>query len=141
MADTRSPEQRRRIMQAVGAKDTGPERKVRTALHRAGLRFRLHRRDLPGKPDLALPSRRVALFVHGCFWHGHNCSKGKLPKSRLGYWEPKIRRNQERDADNIHKLRSLGWRPIVVWECDLRRAGYLMRLVAKISAIRKNRST
>ena len=81
--DTRTPEQRRRIMQAVGSKHTGPELVVRRLLHRMGYRYRLHRRDLPGRPDIAFISRRKAIFVHGCFWHGHDCPKGRLPKSRL----------------------------------------------------------
>ncbi len=86
--DTRTSEQRRRIMQAVKSRDTGPEMIVRRLLHRMGYRYRLHRKDLPGKPDVALVSRRKAIFVHGCFWHGHGCPKGRLPKSRLDYWQP-----------------------------------------------------
>lgn len=133
--DTRSPEQRRRIMQAVRSKDTGPEMLVRRALHSAGLRYRLHRRDLPGRPDLTFPSRKVVVFVHGCFWHGHNCSKGRLPKSRTDFWAAKIDRNRERDASNVRRLRKLGWRTITVWQCDLRSAEYMRRLVARIAAL------
>ncbi|HVZ99151.1 MAG TPA: very short patch repair endonuclease [Caulobacterales bacterium] len=134
MADTRTPEQRRRIMQAVGTKDTGPELIVRSALHRAGLRFRLHRRDLPGSPDLVFASRRVAVFVHGCFWHGHKCSKGRMPKSRIDYWGPKIAKNRERDARNVRRLRRLGWTAITVWECDIGKAGFLHKLVTRIAS-------
>lgn len=135
MTDTRSPEQRRRIMQAVGVRNTGPEILVRSALHRAGLRFRLHRTDLPGKPDLVLPSKRVAVFVHGCFWHGHGCKKGRLPKSRLDYWEPKILRNRQRDRKNVRDLRALGWRVISVWQCNLMNGNYLNAVVSRIAAM------
>lgn len=133
--DTRSPTQRRQIMQAVRTKNTGPEMIVRSALHAAGLRYRLHRADLPGKPDLVLASRRVAVFVHGCFWHGHGCDKGRLPKSRLGYWLPKIEQNKQRDAENVRKLRALGWKPITVWQCDLRNPKYLSKLVSRIASM------
>ncbi|MGE3301667.1 MAG: very short patch repair endonuclease [Hyphomonadaceae bacterium] len=118
MADTRTPDQRRRIMQSVGVRDTGPERIVRSALHKAGFRFRLHRRDLPGKPDIVLPAKRLVVFVHGCFWHGHGCAKGKLPKSRLEYWRPKIAANAERDKRNVRDLAKLGWRSLIVWQCE-----------------------
>src|SRR5712664_2810518 len=98
MADTRTKEQRSRIMKSVGTYHTGPELTVRRLLHRLGYRYRLHRRDLPGRPDIVFPGRRKAIFIHGCFWHGHDCSKGKLPKSRTEYWTAKIRANQDRDA-------------------------------------------
>src|ERR1051325_667957 len=105
MTDTRTKEQRSRIMKSVGTRDTGPELAVRRMLHRMGYRYRLHRKDLPGRPDIAFPSRRKAIFVHGCFWHGHACSKGKLPKSRLDYWTAKVKANQDRDAMVIARLR------------------------------------
>ena len=95
--DTRTPEQRRRIMQAVKSRNTGPEMIVRRLLHGMGYKYQLYRKDLPGKPDIALASRRKAIFVHGCFWHGHSCPKGRLPKSRLDYWQPKLAKNRERD--------------------------------------------
>lgn len=116
--DTRTPEQRRRIMQAVKGKNTKPELTVRRLLHRMGYRYRLHRKDLPGRPDIALVSRRKAVFVHGCFWHGHNCPKGRLPRSRLDYWKPKLERNKERDRENIADLQSLGWAVLVIWQCE-----------------------
>ena len=119
MVDTRSSEQRRRIMQAVRAKDTGPELTVRRLLHRLGYRYRLHRTDLPGTPDLVFPSRRKAVFVHGCFWHGHDCRLGRRPKSRRGYWLPKLRRNSERDREVQAELERLGWRCFTVWQCEL----------------------
>ena len=116
--DTRTPEQRRRIMQAVKSKNTKPELVVRRILHGMGYRYRLHRRDLPGKPDIAFMSRRKAIFVHGCFWHGHDCPKGRLPKSRLEYWGPKVDKNRDRDRTKEEQLRSLGWSVLVIWQCE-----------------------
>ena len=117
--DTRTPEQRRRIMQSVKTKNTGPEMTVRRMLHSNGYRYRLHRKDLSGCPDIVLPSRNKAIFVHGCFWHGHGCPKGKLPKSKLNYWLPKIEQNQVRDARNIAELRDIGWQVLVIWQCEI----------------------
>ncbi len=119
MTDTRSPEQRRRIMQSVKAKNTGPEWTVRRLLFAMGYRYRLHYKKLPGKPDIAMPGRRKAIFVHGCFWHGHDCSKGQLPKSRLDYWQPKIAATRERDARNLRSLHESGWETLVLWQCEL----------------------
>ena len=116
--DTRTEEQRRRIMQAVRTRDTGPEMIVRRLLHRSGYRYRLHRKDLPGRPDVAFLSQRKAIFVHGCFWHGHGCPKGRLPKSRLDYWEPKLSGNKERDQRREEELRSMGWDVLVIWQCE-----------------------
>ena len=116
--DTRTPEQRRRIMQSVKSKNTGPELIVRRLLHGMGYRYRLHRRDLPGKPDVAFISRRKAIFVHGCFWHGHDCPKGRLPKSRLDYWGPKLDKNRARDRTKEEQLNSLGWSVLVIWQCE-----------------------
>ena len=118
MADTRTPEQRRRIMRAVRSKDTKPERIVRRLLHGLGYRYRLHRSDLPGKPDLVFPGRRKAIFVHGCFWHAHGCRHGQPPKSRLDYWLPKLERNRERDAEKLACLESLHWSILTVWQCE-----------------------
>lgn len=131
MVDTRTSEQRRRIMQSVGTRDTGPEREVRRVLFAAGYRYRLHRRDLPGSPDIVFPSRKKAIFVHGCFWHGHGCSKGKASKSRTEYWGPKLEANKARDARNIRDLRALGWTVLVVWQCEIADPDRLLaRLVA-----------
>ena len=116
--DTRTPEQRRRIMQSVGSKNTGPELVVRRLLHGMGYRYRLHRKDLPGKPDIAFGPRRKAIFVHGCFWHGHGCPKGRLPKSRLDYWQPKVDKNRERDRTKEEHLKSLGWSVLTIWQCE-----------------------
>lgn len=120
MADTRTKEQRRRIMQAVRGKDTGPEWVVRRLLHKVGYRYRLHRKDLPGKPDLVFPSRRKAIFVHGCFWHAHGCRYGRPPKSRPEYWLPKLKENKRRDVDRIAELEKMGWQVLTVWQCEIK---------------------
>lgn len=107
-------------MRAVKSRDTKPEMKVRRLVYRLGFRYRLHRADLPGKPDLAFASRRRVIFVHGCFWHGHACRRGaRVPKTNTGYWREKIWRNRSRDATSLRALRQLGWEPLVVWECEL----------------------
>jgi DNA mismatch endonuclease (patch repair protein) len=118
MADTRSPEQRRRIMQSVKTRDTGPERTVRHILYGLGYRYRLNAKTLPGRPDIVLPGRMKAIFVHGCFWHGHKCRKGRAPKSRLDYWIPKLKTNKTRDAARVRELKALGWSVLVVWQCE-----------------------
>lgn len=105
-------------MARIRSKNTSPEMRVRRALHRLGGRFRLHRKDLPGTPDIVLSSRRIALFVHGCFWHAHGCKIGQLPKSRLDYWLPKLKRNQNRHQLARERLLATGWRPEVIWECE-----------------------
>jgi DNA mismatch endonuclease (patch repair protein) len=120
MADTRTKEQRSRIMKSVSSCDTGPELTVRRLLHRLGYRYRLHRRDLPGRPDIVFPGRRKAIFIHGCFWHGHDCSKGKLPKSRTEYWTAKIRANRDRDASAVARLEDACWQTLSVWQCELK---------------------
>lgn len=119
MADNRSQASRSALMARIGQKDTEPEIAVRKMLHAMGYRFRLHRKDLPGKPDIVLPGRRKAIFVHGCFWHGHDCRKGRLPKSRLEYWTPKIAANAARDERNIAELSALGWQALVIWQCEI----------------------
>lgn len=120
MADNLSPNDRRKCMRGVRAKDTGAELIVRRALHRSGLRYRLHRKDIPGKPDLAFVSLKAAVFVHGCFWHGHNCKRGNLPAERRAFWEAKQNRNRARDVEVQRQLREKGWRCAVIWECALR---------------------
>ena len=120
MIDTRSPALRRHIMQSVRTKHTGPELTVRRMLFALGYRYRLHYGKLPGSPDLAFVRAKKAIFVHGCFWHGHDCSKGHLPKSRAEHWGPKTRANQERDARNILELNNKGWAVHVIWQCELR---------------------
>lgn len=129
--DTRSAEQRSRIMRAVGTANTGPEWVVRRLLHSKGYRYRLHAEALPGKPDIVFALRRRAIFVHGCFWHGHGCAKGRPPKSKLDYWGPKLEANKLRDARNVAQLRSLGWDSLIVWQCETADAeGLLKRLTA-----------
>lgn len=118
--DTRSPAQRRRIMQSVKSKDTAPEQVVRRLLHGKGYRYRLHLKTLAGSPDLVFPGRRKVIFVHGCFWHAHGCSKGLPPKSRLDYWGPKFDANRERDARDVHALETAGWKVLIVWQCEMR---------------------
>ena len=118
MTDTMDKEARSRTMAKVKSKNTGPEMAVRRLLHRAGHRYRLHRSDLPGKPDLVFPKHRLALFVHGCFWHRHGCKRSTTPKSNAEYWAEKFRRNKERDQKNRQALERLGWRHRVIWECE-----------------------
>ena len=106
-------------MARIRGKDTRPELRVRQVLHAMGYRFRLHRRDLPGSPDIALPRLRALIHVHGCFWHQHpGCRLARLPKTRPEYWLPKLARNAARDEEAINKAIGLGWRPLVIWECE-----------------------
>lgn len=120
MTDVFPREKRSWIMSRVREKNTSPELKVRSLAHRLGFRFRLHRKDLPGTPDLVFPSRKKVIFVHGCFWHGHDCVRGKRePKTNTEYWVKKIRRNIERDAAHQSELKALGWDFLVIWECEL----------------------
>lgn len=143
MVDTRTKEQRSRIMKSVRTRHTGPEMTVRKLAHRMGFRFRLHGRDLPGRPDLVFRSARKAIFVNGCFWHGHECcAKGRLPKSRTAYWAPKIARNKERDAEAIRRLERDGWKTLTIWQCEIRDPVSLeTRLRGFLGAKRKIRST
>ena len=125
-----SPEKRSAVMRRVKARDTGPERTVRRLLTALGARYRLHRKDLPGSPDIVLPGRRLAVFVHGCFWHGHDCARGaRVPKANRDYWVAKVDRNRARDVRNREALEASGWRVETVWECDLKdRPGLETRL-------------
>jgi DNA mismatch endonuclease (patch repair protein) len=116
-----TPEQRSRIMRAVKGADTTPELAVRRLAHGMGYRFRLHRKDLPGKPDLTFPRLRKVIFVHGCFWHGHDCARGaRVPVQNRDYWTRKVARNAERDRIAQSELERLGWKSLVVWECEIR---------------------
>ena len=119
--DRVTKEKRGRIMAAVHSKDTGAELVVRRFLWSRGIRYRTHPIHLPGKPDIAIPRCKLAIFVHGCFWHSHeNCSRGRLPKSRVEYWKAKIEANKSRDHLIEEKLKSAGWQYLVIWECQLR---------------------
>jgi len=120
VADHVTSPKRSEIMKAVGTKNTGAEMIVRRLLHSKGFRYRLHRPDLPGSPDIVFPRFRKVVFVHGCFWHGHDCSKGRLPKSKPEYWRPKIEANKNRDLRCTAELMELGWNVAVVWQCELR---------------------
>ena len=118
--DNLTPQRRSWNMGRIKSGNTAPELLVRSILHRAGYRFRLHRKDLPGTPDIVLPRLRVAIFVHGCFWHRHlHCKFAYTPKSRAEFWESKFQSNVARDQRTVRELESLGWAVIVVWECDL----------------------
>ena len=125
---------RSEIMAAIRSKDTKPELLVRRMVHAMGYRYRLHRPDLPGKPDLALPSKRKVIFVHGCFWHQHGCSGSHLPKSNEAYWVPKLQRNQARDTEHLRALRAEGWKCLVLWECQLNQPKRLAQRIAKFLA-------
>lgn len=123
--DMFSRQRRSEIMRRITSKDTEPEILVRRMLHRLGYRFRLHRKDLPGKPDIVLPKLQTAVFVHGCFWHGHDCKKGsaaRKPKSNTDYWDRKLDRNRQRDARNAEALLALGWKVVLVWACETKNA-------------------
>lgn len=132
MPDNLTPAQRRACMQAVKGKNTTPERIVRSMLHRLGCRFALHRADLPGKPDIVMPARDAIVFVHGCFWHGHGCARGKRqPTSNAPYWRAKIQRNRNRDRRASAALRCAGWRILIVWECQTRNSVQLGRQLTR----------
>jgi DNA mismatch endonuclease (patch repair protein) len=118
--DVVPPAVRSRMMAGIKGKNTKPELLLRSKLHRRGFRFRLHRRDLPGRPDLVFPKRDAVIFVHGCFWHGHDCHLFRLPKSRTEFWGEKIAGNAARDRHQMNALRKAGWRVGVVWECALK---------------------
>jgi DNA mismatch endonuclease (patch repair protein) len=121
--DTLTAAERSIRMSLIKGKDTKPELQVRKLLHRAGYRFRLHRRDLPGTPDLVFPGRLKAVFVHGCFWHAHRgCKDSNVPKSRRAYWLDKFSRNVKRDRRSVRELRKQGWEVHIVWECETRNA-------------------
>ena len=118
-ADMVNKNTRSAIMSRVRSKDTKPEMEVRGALHRSGFRFRLHRSDLPGKPDLVFPRHGLALFVHGCFWHRHGCKRTTMPATNSAFWSEKFRRTVERDRKALNDLEELGWDTTVIWECQL----------------------
>jgi DNA mismatch endonuclease (patch repair protein) len=121
VTDSISKERRSANMRAVRSGNTQPEIRVRQIAHGLGYRFRLHRRGLPGKPDIAFPGRRKAVFVHGCFWHQHKgCPRASVPQSHLGFWLPKLARNSARDAEQLAAIKKCGWKALVVWECEIK---------------------
>lgn len=126
MTDVHTPEQRRRNMSGIRGKNTKPEKVVRSLLHKLGYRYRLHRRDLPGKPDLVFASRRKVIFVHGCFWHMHDCRWGRVtPGTNSDFWHNKRKGNCDRDQKALQALTKAGWRSYIVWECELKDADRL----------------
>ena len=128
MTDTIGPERRSRNMSRIRSRNTRPEMAVRRLLHRMGHRYRLHRKDLPGTPDIAFGPRRKVIFVHGCFWHGHACRRGiRVPKSNIEYWRAKIARNVKRHAGQLEELTAAGWTCLTLWECELADADALER--------------
>jgi DNA mismatch endonuclease, patch repair protein len=136
MTDVFDPATRSAVMRRVRGRDTTPELIVRKALTRLGARYRLHRADLPGRPDIVMPGRRLAIFVHGCFWHGHDCPRGaRVPKQNRDYWVAKVARNVGRDARNAEALVVAGWRVEVVWECELKDAEGLAARLGAIQTI------
>lgn len=137
--DFLSPETRSRVMSRVASKNTVPELRVRRFLHAAGFRFRLHRRELPGKPDIVFPGLKKVIFVHGCFWHQHRrCRSGHMPKSRLEYWQPKLEGNCMRDGAARRELRKLGWRSLTIWECQIERECYAASLLDFLSTTNRS---
>ncbi len=135
MTDVFDPEKRSAVMRRVKGRDTKPEMIVRKLLTGLGARYRLHRKDLPGSPDVVLPGRRLAIFVHGCFWHGHDCPRGaRVPQQNRDYWLAKVGRNRARDAANDEALSAAGWRVETIWECELKdRAALEARLRALLT--------
>ncbi|WP_374657090.1 very short patch repair endonuclease [Phenylobacterium sp.] len=126
MTDVFTPEKRSAVMRRVKGRNTSPELKVRKALTGLGVRYRLNRKDLPGSPDIVMAGRRLAIFVHGCFWHGHDCARGsRVPKANREYWTAKVARNVARDARTAADLAAAGWRVETIWECDLKDAAAL----------------
>lgn len=140
MVDTLTKKRRSENMAAIRSGNTTPELIVRSVLHSLGFRFRLHHSDLPGKPDVILSKHKSVVFVHGCFWHCHDCIDGHVPKSRRDYWAPKLQRTQERDRAHVRALKRLGWRVLVVWECATQARGReklearLLRFLSRASA-------
>ena len=135
--DTLTKAQRSAIMSRIRGKDTQPELFVRRLVHRAGYRYRLHRRDLPGTPDLVFPSRRKVIFVHGCFWHKHpGCPANRTPASNRAYWQPKLLANRRRDRRNERQLRAAGWRVQVIWECETERPWTVAEAVSRFLSAR-----
>ena len=132
MTDTLSKEERSRVMAKVKSRDTKPEKKVRSLLFSLGFRFRLCQKNLPGKPDIVLKKYRTVIFVHGCFWHGHqNCKNARIPKSNVEFWKNKIERNKQRFDEVAGQLRAQGWKVVVIWECETKDMKKLKMILVK----------
>lgn len=131
MVDNLSPDARSKRMARIGGKNTAPEMIIRRMAHSLGCRFRLHRKGLPSTPDLVFPSRKKLILVHGCFWHGHGCKIGRLPKSNVTFWKEKIARNRARDERNLVDLAELGWKTLVVWQCETRELDRLRKTLRR----------
>lgn len=132
MPDVYDKATRSQVMRSIGSRDTKPEMHVRRALHSMGYRFRLHRADLPGTPDIVLPRHRMVIFVHGCFWHQHEgCKRSERPASNSAYWQRKLTRNMERDQLNRRALETAGWRVVTLWECEIATTKNLARLLTE----------
>lgn len=130
MTDTLSKEERSRVMAKVKSRDTKPEKKVRSLLFSLGFRFRLCQKNLPGKPDIVLKKYKIVIFVHGCFWHGHeNCKNARIPKSNVEFWKNKIERNKQRFNEVAGQLRAQGWKVVVIWECETKDTKKLLSLL------------
>lgn len=140
MADIVSPQKRSQMMAGIRGRDTKPELLVRRELHRRGFRFRLHRKDLPGRPDVFLPKYQATIFINGCFWHGHDCKHFRLPKTNTQFWKDKIERNRERDLIARTRLSALGIRYATVWECDTKN-GQFICTIDKLEAWLRESST
>ena len=138
MTDTVNTAQRSAIMSKVKGKNTKPEMALRKGLFSLGFRYRIHCDSLPGKPDMVFPKYKSVIFVHGCFWHSHGCSRSRIPKTNSIYWKSKILKNAKRDRVHIEKLNEMGWRVIVVWECDLTKK-MIDKTVGEINGWLKNR--
>jgi DNA mismatch endonuclease (patch repair protein) len=132
MADTLTPAERSERMSRIKGRDTKPELWVRRILHSHGFRFRLHLKDLPGRPDIVLPKYGAVVFVQGCFWHAHHCQKGRVPGTRGEFWKAKFEGNKKRDVRNTRALRTDGWRVFTIWECELSKPGARERAVDKL---------
>jgi len=134
VTDVFTPEKRSAVMRRVKSRDTSPERLVRKLLTELGVRYRLHRADLPGKPDIVMAGRKLVILIHGCFWHGHDCARGaRIPKQNTDYWLAKVRRNRARDADTTARLTALGWRVETIWECEMKERTALKRRLAGLT--------
>jgi DNA mismatch endonuclease, patch repair protein len=141
MIDIMSPDRRSALMGRIRGTDTRPELLLRKMLHRLGYRYRLHQRELPGRPDIVFRSRQSVIFVHGCFWHRHGCGRGYVPKSRRAFWRKKFERNVQRDQENQSRLAAEGWRVLVIWECELDNPKLEARLRRFLGPVQQSKSS